>query len=130
MVEGWFEDLDVRPRHAMEQRLDAFSGGNQQKVLFAKWLRRSPVVLLLDDPTQGVDIAAKAQLHAQIIQAAHRGSAVLVSTTDVDEMAALCDRVLVFGGGGIVAQLAGSEVNAAEISRASMREPEGAVHHG
>ena len=113
----WFERLDVRPPKAVEARLSTFSGGNQQKVLFAKWLRRQPAVFLLDEPTQGVDIGAKAQLHRCLVDAAASGAGVLVSSSDVDELAALCRRVLVLRDGRIVSELTGPRVTVANIAR-------------
>lgn len=116
----WFERLSVRPAGATEAPLENFSGGNQQKVLLAKWLRLSPRVLLLDEPTQGVDVGAKADLHRHLLEAAKEGTALLVSSSDIDELAALCHRVLVLGAGRIVADLAGSAITAARISRSSL----------
>jgi ribose transport system ATP-binding protein len=116
----WFERLSVRPSTGIEQPLSTFSGGNQQKILFGKWLRRGPLVLLLDEPTQGVDVGAKAELHAQIVAAAAGGAAVVVSSTDADELVALCHRVLVLRGGRIVADLSGDALTVARLSEASL----------
>ena len=114
---SWFDRLSVRPATAIEQPLLAFSGGNQQKVLFGKWLRRKPGVFLLDEPTQGVDIGAKAALHLKLLDAAEHGAGVLVSSSDLDELAALCRRVLVLRDGRIVTELSGSRLNVANIAR-------------
>ncbi len=121
---SWIDRLSVRPP-STEAPLSSLSGGNQQKVLFAKWLRRSPKVLLLDEPTQGVDIGAKAELHMEILQAARSGAGVVVSSSDTDELAALCHRVLVLREGRIAAHLAGSAVTAAAISRACLGADDG-----
>jgi ribose transport system ATP-binding protein len=115
----WFEKLRVRPFGAMDEPLTNLSGGNQQKVLFGKWLRLAPAVLLLDEPTQGVDIGAKAELHHQILSAAASDTAVLVSSSDTEELAALCTRVVVMRQGQIVAELEGQEVTVANISHES-----------
>jgi ribose transport system ATP-binding protein len=114
---SWFERLSVKPGDAVEQRLLAFSGGNQQKVLFGKWLRRTPGIFLLDEPTQGVDIGAKAELHRQLLEAAENGAGILVSSSDLDELAALCRRVLVLRDGRIVTELTGAQLNVANIAR-------------
>jgi ribose transport system ATP-binding protein len=111
----WFSDLGVRPSAAVDAPLETFSGGNQQKVLFAKWLRCKPRVLLLDEPTQGVDIAAKADLHHQINRAAAEGAAVVVSSADLDELVALSHRVLVIRDGAPATELSGSELTVANI---------------
>ncbi|MGK5115497.1 sugar ABC transporter ATP-binding protein [Geodermatophilus sp. CPCC 205506] len=118
---GWFDRLQVRPPRALNAPLSSFSGGNQQKILFAKWLRMQPDVLLLDDPTQGVDVGAKAVLHRQIITERERGAAVVISSTDVEELASLCDRVLIMHEGRVAQVLDGPDVTEAGINRASHR---------
>ncbi|MFJ9393157.1 sugar ABC transporter ATP-binding protein [Nocardioides sp. NPDC101246] len=97
---------DVRP-HRTEQRFGLFSGGNQQKIVLARWLRDDPLVLLLDEPTQGVDIGAKTTIYEAVGQAAANGTAVLVSSSDTKELLRICDRVLVLRDGRLVAELAG-----------------------
>jgi ribose transport system ATP-binding protein len=113
----WFERLNVRPPDLVDLPLESFSGGNQQKIMFAKWLRREPAVFLLDEPTQGVDVGAKAVLHAQLVQAAAAGAAIVISSSDVDELAAICQRVIVCREGRAAADLRGVEVSARTISR-------------
>jgi ribose transport system ATP-binding protein len=115
--QGWFERLSIRPP-AFDGPLATFSGGNQQKIVVAKWLRRSPAVLLLDEPTQGVDIAAKAQLHHEILAAAQAGCGIVISSADLDEIAALCHRVLVLRDGRLVAHLAGESLTVRELTHA------------
>jgi ribose transport system ATP-binding protein len=112
----WFERMSVRPKGRIDQILNNFSGGNQQKVLLAKWLRRRPAVILLDEPTQGVDIGSKAEIHRQLLAEAERGAAVVVASTDVDELAAVCSRILVLRRGRIVADLQRGDVSVARIS--------------
>lgn len=97
---------DVRPP-APEQRFAQFSGGNQQKIVFAKWLRNEPRVLLLEEPTQGVDIGAKQFIYSEIDAAASRGMAVLVCSSDAKELVRLCDRVAVMRDGEVVNELSG-----------------------
>lgn len=100
---------DVRPPRA-EQRFDRFSGGNQQKIVMARWLRDDPRVLLLDEPTQGVDIGAKATIYDAIEAAAARGTAVLVSSSDTKELLRICHRVIVLRDGRAAAELAGDDL--------------------
>jgi ribose transport system ATP-binding protein len=118
----WFRDLDIRPTAGYELALGSFSGGNQQKLVFAKWLRMRPKVILADEPTQGVDIGAKATLHGQILKAARSGAAVLVSSADADELAALCNRVIVLQWGTVVARLSGTELTEASITHACVAD--------
>jgi len=115
----WFAKLQVRPADGARNSLSSFSGGNQQKIIFGKWLRLNPRVLLLDDPTQGVDVGAKAELHRQIIAASEAGSTVLVSSTDVEELATLCDRVLILREGRVVEELSGGDVTEKRINSSS-----------
>jgi ribose transport system ATP-binding protein len=112
----------VRPPSAYEQPLGSFSGGNQQKLVLAKWLRTGPKVLLVDEPTQGVDIGAKAVLHHQILEVARGGAGVLVSSTDTDELAALCHRIVIFQRGRLVASLSGDQVTQGRVAHACVAE--------
>ena len=86
---------------------DALSGGNQQKIVVAKWLATSPQVLLLDEPTKGVDVGAKFEIHEIIRREAARGCACLVASSDLPEVLALADRIVVMREGRIQGQLAG-----------------------
>ena len=117
LTRTWTERLGVRPRAAAGRALSTFSGGNQQKILFAKWLRCQPRLLLLDEPTQGVDVAAKGEVHRLVQDAASRGAAVVVGSTDFDELAAVCHRVLVLHEGQLAAELQGTDITPANITR-------------
>lgn len=117
----WLERLHVKPADGAERKLAIFSGGNQQKILFARWLRRDPRLLLVDEPTQGVDVAAKARLHHWLRQAAANGAAVIVSSADPDELAALGTRVLVMRNGLIAAAIEGDRLTSAAISAECIR---------
>jgi ABC-type sugar transport system ATPase subunit len=94
---------------SVNQLTGRLSGGNQQKVVLAKWLDAAPSTLLLDDPTRGVDVGAKAELHDLVRQMCDR-AAVLLCSTDLDEMVALCHRVLVFRRGRVAAELSGPDL--------------------
>jgi ABC-type sugar transport system ATPase subunit len=96
--------LDIRPpRPKLKAR--ALSGGNQQKVILAKWLARDIAVLLLQDPTQGIDVSAKEHIHSLIRDFAARGRAALINSSDLGELARLCGAVLAVRGNAIVATL-------------------------
>jgi ABC-type sugar transport system ATPase subunit len=111
------EKLHVRTP-SVEEHTGLLSGGNQQKVVFAKWLDASPSVLLLDDPTRGVDVGAKAEMHTLIRAVAQAGAVVLLCSTDIDELADVCDRVVVFYRGRICVEFSGESQNAHAVLEA------------
>jgi len=115
-VGSWFARVDVRPL-LPERAFALFSGGNQQKIVMAKWLRNEPLVLLLDEPTQGVDVGAKAGIYQLIMDAAAAGAAVLVASSDDKELVELCDRVVVFRDGSPAEELQGASLVEAELIR-------------
>ena len=124
------ERYDVRPNRP-ELALSALSGGNAQKVLMAKWLQTRPKLLMLDEPTQGVDVGARQHLFAALGEASDNGVAMLVSSTDSEQLAQICHRVLVFAQGAIVAELTGADITKDRITEAclkgtALREPRGA----
>jgi ribose transport system ATP-binding protein len=123
----WFQRLSVRPGDDVERPLSSFSGGNQQKILFGKWLRTGPRVLLLDEPTQGVDIATKAELHKEILAAAEAGACVVVSSSDTEELIAICHRILVMRHGRVVGTLSGKDKTVVNLSHTSFGTLESAV---
>ena len=112
----WFQRFDVRPVDGISRPFATFSGGNQQKILFAKWLRRRPQILLLDEPTNGVDLGAKASLHQEVLKAAEAGAAVIISSSDVDELVALCHRVIIFREGRAASELSGDSVTVSKVT--------------
>jgi ribose transport system ATP-binding protein len=116
-AQKWFEQLSVSPAGGIEQPLTSFSGGNQQKVLLAKWLRCRPKLLLMDEPTQGVDVGVRAQVHRRLLDAVADGATLVVSSTDLEELEILCDRVLIMRGGRIAGELTGREISVGNISR-------------
>ncbi|MBS1676601.1 MAG: sugar ABC transporter ATP-binding protein [Actinobacteria bacterium] len=115
-VRDWIGRLDVRPSNP-DLPLAALSGGNQQKIVIAKWLRMSPRVLLLDEPTQGVDVGAKAMIHALVREAAAAGAAVVVASGDDEEICDICDQVYVLRDGAIVGELTQEQMSIDEVGR-------------
>ncbi|HLH68144.1 MAG TPA: sugar ABC transporter ATP-binding protein [Candidatus Dormibacteraeota bacterium] len=107
--------FDVRPPDP-DLTYQSLSGGNQQKVLLARWLRTAPRLLLLDEPTIGVDVGAREQIFDLIRETAASGVAVLCSSADHEQLAALCHRVYVVARGRIVAELRGDEVTEGRIA--------------
>jgi ribose transport system ATP-binding protein len=96
------------------------SGGNQQKAILARWFERSPGLLLLDEPTQGVDVGAKAGIYALIANVAQAGAGVLICSSDAEELALLCDRVVVLRDGTAVAELHHPGISEAALMRAGL----------
>ena len=117
--DDWIGRVGVLPA-APEQALASFSGGNQQKVVLAKWLRNEPKVLLLDEPTQGVDVGAKASIYELVVRAADAGAAVLLASSDTKELTVLCDRVLVMREGRAVTELARAALSEQRLVRESL----------
>jgi ribose transport system ATP-binding protein len=101
--------------------LATLSGGNQQKVVLARWLRRQPRVLLLDEPTQGVDVGARREIYDLIRASAAAGTAVVIASNDVDELVRLCERVLVLRDGRIVADARGDALNSHHLTELTYR---------
>jgi ABC-type sugar transport system ATPase subunit len=94
-----------------EQDTWQLSGGNQQKIVLAKWLRTRPRVLLLDEPTRGIDVGAKSEIYGIVRALAAEGMAVVFASSDLPEVVGLSHRVLVCRGGAVVGELAGAEID-------------------
>ncbi|KHL02470.1 sugar ABC transporter ATP-binding protein [Sinomonas humi] len=108
-VDKWIEKLDIRPQRP-DQAIRTLSGGNAQKVVLARALRIAPKVLILDEPTQGVDVGARARIYDLIASAARDGAGVLLCSSDAAELAGECDRVLVLRNGRIQVELSGGKL--------------------
>jgi ribose transport system ATP-binding protein len=96
------------------------SGGNQQKVVIGKWLERAPRVLLLDEPTRGVDVGAKAEIYRLIEELTAKGHAVLLASSDLPEIVRLADRVIVMRDGTCVGELSGDAISGLAIMKLAM----------
>lgn len=105
---------------ALGAEVATLSGGNQQKVVLARWLLTEPKVLLLDEPTRGIDVAAKADIYALLNELTAAGVAIVLITSELPELLALADRILVVHGGGIVAELGRAEATQERIIHAAM----------
>ncbi len=121
-VAPMLERATVRP---MRPGLDfgRLSGGNQQKVLLAKWLAIAPRLLLLDEPTQGIDVGAREQIFETLRALAASGSSILCASTDHEQLASLCHRVLVLADGRVVGELGPGSLTATAIG-AAVLEPD------
>jgi ABC-type sugar transport system ATPase subunit len=97
----------------------ALSGGNRQKTLLAKWLATDPKVLILDEPTHGIDVGSKTEVHAIIRELAAQGMAILMISSDLPEVLLLSDRILVIADGRLVAEIPGSEATQETVMSAA-----------
>ena len=101
-----------------EQIVRQLSGGNQQKVVLGKWLATSPMILIMDEPTRGIDVGAKAEIHLLMRKLAAEGMAILMISSELPEVLGMSDRVLVMNGGRIVAELAGGNATPEAVGAA------------
>ena len=108
---------EVRPNQP-ELKLSALSGGNAQKVLIARWMNRSPTLLLLDEPTQGVDVGTRQQIFAALRKAAAEGMTIICASSEAEQLGEICDRVLVFAKGRICNEISGDRLTKDGISEA------------
>lgn len=118
--------LDVRPAD-VDREVRTLSGGNQQKVVLARWLLRNCRVLLLDEPTRGVDVGARSEIYALVRDLADRGVAVVVVSSEIPEVLGLADRVLVIADGAVVAE---ERADALDEHRVLDLVMEGTAHRG
>lgn len=118
-VQQWLRQLAIVPDDP-ERPLKSLSGGNQQRALVTRWLRCKAKVFLMDEPTQGVDISAKVEIYRAIRNAANDGAGFLVASTDNDELAAICDRVIVMRDGRAAITLEGESLTSDAILEHSM----------
>lgn len=110
-----------------EALFSSMSGGNQQKVIISRWLQRKPTLLLLDEPTQGVDVMSRADIYAVIRQAAESGMAVIVASSDVSELHALCDRVAILRSGRITEEVVAGDLEVDHLNRLVLIDPTGTI---
>jgi ribose transport system ATP-binding protein len=101
-TQNWIQRLDVRLKSGPRQPIATLSGGNQQKVILARWLEAGVRVLLLNEPTRGVDVGARADIYALLAKLRQQGLAVIVCSSDLEEVLEVSDRILVFAKGRLV----------------------------
>lgn len=113
-VRGVVESVELRAS-SLDESVRNLSGGNQQKVVLAKWLMHGSRVLLFDEPTRGVDVGAKFQIYQLIIAMAKAGATVVVASSEVEEIAGICHRVMILAGGRCISEVAGKDVTTENI---------------
>jgi ABC-type sugar transport system ATPase subunit len=118
LAKSYAEQLDVRMR-GVEQVVSDLSGGNQQKVVIAKWLAATPRILILDEPTRGIDIGAKVEVHRIIGELARSGLGILLISSDLPEVLAMSDRVVVMHEGRVTAEFSHKEATQETVMHAA-----------
>lgn len=119
LYEGSLEKMALK-HGGLDQPVSSLSGGNQQKVVLSKWLALKPRCLLLADPTRGIDVKTKTQIYAILRQLADQGTAIVLLSTDYEELVQLCDETHVFFDGEVVASLSGEELTPQNIIAATL----------
>jgi rhamnose transport system ATP-binding protein len=118
LARQWIDRLGIKAQ-GPEQPVHSLSGGNQQKVVIAKWLARKPGVLILDEPTKGIDVGAKAAVHAVTSEFARAGGAVLMISSDLPEILGMSDRVLVMRRGRVRGEFMRAQATSENLLRAA-----------
>ncbi|MBV9634495.1 MAG: sugar ABC transporter ATP-binding protein, partial [Methylobacteriaceae bacterium] len=118
-VEGGISRLQIKVGDKNDA-VSTLSGGNQQKVVIAKWLMTQPRIVLLNDPTRGIDVGTKQELYRLMRELADQGAAILFYSTDYDELIGCCDRVAIMYDGRIVRELEGAELTETNIVASSL----------
>ena len=104
---------------SFDQLVKTLSGGNQQKVVLSKWLATLPRVLVLDEPTQGIDVQSKSEVHAMIAELARQGMAIILISSELPELVGMCDRIVVLREGRVTARFSADEVDPERVIRAA-----------
>ncbi len=119
VCEANIKELSIKTS-SLKKKAQFLSGGNQQKIVIAKWLNRSPKVLILDEPTRGVDVGAKFEIYHILEEQTKKGKGIFVISSELDEIMGLCDRILVIRKGKIVAQFSHEEFSKESLLETSM----------
>jgi ABC-type sugar transport system ATPase subunit len=121
-TEGAVRQLAIKTPN-LEQRISNLSGGNQQKVVLGRWLLMNTRILLLDEPTRGVDIGAKREIYRIIAELAHQGLGIMMVSSELPELLGMADRILVLHAGRVVSELPGSATEEEVISQSMLHAP-------
>lgn len=121
IVKNYVDKLSIKTPHN-KQLVNNLSGGNQQKVVLAKWLASEPKVLILDEPTRGIDVGAKAEIYSIMSMLAKNGVSIIMISSELTEIINMCDRVLVMSNGRLTGNLSGNDVNQEQIMQCVLKE--------
>jgi len=122
-TKAYQEKLNIKCSSVLQKTIN-LSGGNQQKVVLSKWLFAEPEILMLDEPTRGIDVGAKYEIYTIINRLADEGKGIVVISSELPEILGICDRIYVMNKGKIIAELAGSEASQEKIMKCIMDEEE------
>jgi rhamnose transport system ATP-binding protein len=120
-AQKFYDLLDIRAS-GLEQKVESLSGGNQQKVSIAKWLAANANILILDEPTKGIDVATKAAVHRLMSEIAKTGKAILMISSEIPEIIGMSDRILVMHEGLLVREITRSEATQEKVLAAALGE--------
>ncbi|NLW56175.1 MAG: sugar ABC transporter ATP-binding protein, partial [Firmicutes bacterium] len=118
------QKLNIRSS-SIFQKVQDLSGGNQQKVVLAKWIFAAPDILILDEPTRGIDVGAKYEIYTIINQLAEKGKAIIFISSELPEILGICDRIYVMNEGRIVGELSKEEASQESIMKCIMQSNRG-----
>ncbi len=121
-VKETVEILSIKVNDAFRNEAKGLSGGNQQKVVLGKWLMTEPSILIIDEPTRGVDVGAKYEIYEIIDQIAAKGTAVLFISSEIEELEGMCDRIVVMGQGEVLGSFDRADFDKEQILRTAFRE--------
>jgi ribose transport system ATP-binding protein len=127
-ADHWIRELDIRLR-STEQTARELSGGNQQKVIIARWLFRNASILMLDEPTRGIDVGAKAEVYTLLRRLSADGKALLVVSSELPELMMLCGRILVLSRGRLVGDISRHDFDEERILSLAYSEYLAGNHH-
>ena len=120
-AENYKKRINIKS-HSVHQAVGSLSGGNQQKVILAKWMLTEPDVLILDEPTRGIDVGAKYEIYCAINELAKSGKAVIVISSEMPEILGTCDRTYVLNEGHIAGELSKEDLSQEKIMKCIMQD--------
>ncbi len=120
IAKEWIDKLNIRPAYP-KMMIDQFSGGNQQKAVIAKWLAYNPTLLIVDEPTHGIDVGAKSEIHKLLRDLAANGMGIIIISSDLPEVLAVSDRILVMRRGRLVGEFKSTEADQEKIMNIALK---------
>ena len=112
----WIQAMNVNTQD-MDRLVSTLSGGNQQKVVLGKWLLDTPKILIMDEPTKGIDVGAKYEIYQLILDLANKGKTVIMVSSEMPELLGVCDRILVMSGGRLAGEVDAKTATQEDIMR-------------